>query len=74
MARSDRTFLRPRDGIVLGGVCAALARAGGLDVYVVRTLVFAAFLASVIAAWLWLPLLFTVPSLYAVGWLAIPRE
>ncbi len=33
---AQRRILRPRDGVMLGGVCAALARAYGLDATLVR--------------------------------------
>jgi len=74
MSRSDRTFLRPRDGAVLGGVCAALSRAVGLDVSVVRSVFIGLFLATVLVAYFWLPALFLVPVVYSACWLGIARE
>ncbi|QDU69588.1 PspC domain-containing protein [Engelhardtia mirabilis] len=74
MPRSDRTFLRPRQGSVLGGVCAALARAAGLDVSVVRSVFFGLFLVTAPIAYFWLPALFLAPLVYSAFWLGIPRE
>ena len=54
---------RPREGRVLGGVCAGVARAYGLDPIVVRILVIALVAAGGSGA-----------LLYVVGWLILPQE
>ncbi len=55
-------MLRPRDGRVIGGVCAALARRLELDVTLVRA-------AAVVLGLLGVGLV-----LYVVGWAAIAEE
>jgi phage shock protein C len=60
---ADRKLLRPRDGVVLGGVAAAFARRYGVDVTLVR-LVFVV-----------LALLFGAGLLaYLLGWAALAQE
>jgi phage shock protein PspC (stress-responsive transcriptional regulator) len=62
-AAAERTFLRPRDGRMLGGVCAAVARRLGLDATLVRV------------AWIAAALVFGVGLVaYAILWLLIPEE
>jgi phage shock protein PspC (stress-responsive transcriptional regulator) len=59
----ERTFLRPADGRILGGVCAALSRKLGVDAVVVR------------GVFLFLALFFGLGIfLYLVLWLTIPEE
>jgi phage shock protein PspC (stress-responsive transcriptional regulator) len=56
-------FLRPRDGRVIAGVCAALARRFGMDASLVRLVFFLAFFllgAGLVA--------------YLLLWLMIPEE
>jgi len=61
--RRERTFLRPADGRILAGVCAALARKLGVDAVVVR------------GVFLFLALFFGLGIfLYLVLWLTIPEE
>jgi phage shock protein PspC (stress-responsive transcriptional regulator) len=60
---TDQKLLRPRDGVILGGVAAALARAYRLDVTLVR------------AGFVLLALLFGVGILaYLVLWAALAQE
>lgn len=60
---AEKKLLRPRDGVILGGVAAAFARAWRVDVTLVR----AAFVA--------LALLFGLGILvYLVCWAALAQE
>jgi phage shock protein C len=60
---SDRKLLRPRDGVVLGGVAAALARRYEVDVTLVRLL------------FVLLALLFGAGLLaYLLGWAVLAQE
>jgi phage shock protein PspC (stress-responsive transcriptional regulator) len=57
------TFVRPRQGRVIGGVCAAVARRFGWDVTLTRVLtVVAAFLAG------------SAIIVYIVLWIVVPEE
>ena len=61
--RAESTFLRPKDGRVIAGVCAAIARRTGIDVYVVR------------GVFVLLALCFGFGfALYLVLWMAIPED
>ncbi len=65
-ARSPKSWTsvtRPREGRVLGGVCAGVGRAFGLDPIIVRILVVALVAAGGSGA-----------VLYVVGWLLLPQE
>ena len=60
----EKKLLRPRDGAVLGGVCAAFARYWEFDVSIIR-------LVAVLAA------VFGVGSpilIYVICWIVIPEE
>lgn len=61
---SEKKMLRPQDGIMLGGVCAAFARYFGVDVTVVRVV-----LAILTVAGIGSPIL-----IYLICWLVIPQE
>jgi phage shock protein C len=56
-------LLRPRDGAVLGGVCAAFARTLGIDVTLIRL----AWVLTVCLAG-------TGLLAYVICWIVIPRE
>ena len=59
----QRKLLRPRDGAMIGGVCAAFARFFGVDVTLIRVLwVLAVCLAG------------TGLLAYLICWVVIPRE
>jgi phage shock protein C len=59
----EKTLLRPRDGRVVAGVCAAVARRFGLDAVVVR------------AVWVLAVLVLGVGILaYLILWVLIPEE
>lgn len=58
-----KKLLRPRDGRMVGGVCAAIARYFGIDATLVRV------------AWVLLVLLGGTGILaYAICWIVIPEE
>lgn len=60
---NEKKLLRPKDGAVLGGVCAAFARFFGIDVTVVRLVwVLAVCLAG------------TGLIAYLICWIVIPKE
>ena len=61
---TEKKLLRPRDGAMIGGVCAAFARYFGLDVTVVRLLAVLLLLLGVGS-----PIL-----VYLVCWIVIPQE
>lgn len=67
---SSRRLARPREGRVLAGVCAAFARALGLDVAVVRILwVLATVWVAVGRGSLW-----TGVVAYLVVWFVLPED
>lgn len=60
---AEKRLLRPKDGAVIGGVCAAFARYFGIDATIVRLLwVLAVCLGG------------TGLLAYVVCWIVIPRE
>ncbi len=60
---TDKKLLRPKDGAILGGVCAAFARYFGIDVTVIRLV------------WLLLVCVAGTGLLaYLICWIVIPRE
>ena len=59
----EKRLLRPRDGAMIGGVCAAIARYFGVDVTLVRV---AWVLAVCLAG--------TGVLAYLICWVLIPRE
>jgi len=59
---SEVKLLRPRDGRIVAGVCAAVARRCGLDASVVR------------GVWIVFSLLGMGFVLYLILWLVIPQE
>jgi phage shock protein C len=60
---TEKKLLRPRDGIMIGGVCAAFARFFGVDVTLVRI------------GWVVLVLLLGTGILaYLICWVVIPQE
>lgn len=67
---SSRRLVRPRKGRVLAGVCAALARALGLDVAVIRVLW--------VLATVWVAVgrgsLLTGVVVYLVVWFVLPED
>ena len=61
--QEERKLLRPRDGAMIGGVCAAFARYFGIDATLVRIL--------------WVLLVLAVGTgllAYVVCWILIPLE
>jgi phage shock protein PspC (stress-responsive transcriptional regulator) len=63
MSSASGAFVRPRQGRVIGGVCAAVARRFGWDVTLTRVLtVVAAFLAG------------SAVIVYIVLWIVVPEE
>jgi phage shock protein C len=56
-------LLRPREGALIGGVCAAFARALGIDVTIIRV----AWVLTVCLAG-------TGLLAYVICWIVIPRE
>ena len=60
---SEKKILRPLDGTMLGGVCAAIARHFGIDVTLIRL------------GWVLLVLLFGTGVLaYIICWVVIPED
>jgi phage shock protein PspC (stress-responsive transcriptional regulator) len=60
---NDKKLMRPKDGAILGGVCAAFARHFGIDVTVIRLV------------WILLVCLAGTGLLaYLICWIVIPRE
>lgn len=60
---SEKKLLRPRDGAMIGGVCAGVARWLGLDATLVRL------------AWVIMVVLFGTGILvYFICWVVIPQE
>jgi phage shock protein PspC (stress-responsive transcriptional regulator) len=60
---SEKKLLRPRDGVMLAGVCAGFARYFGVDVTLVRL------------GWVFLVVLFGTGLLaYLICWIVIPQE
>jgi phage shock protein PspC (stress-responsive transcriptional regulator) len=61
---SEKKLLRPRDGVMIGGVCAGIARYFGIDVTIVRLLAVLIALAGIGS-----PIL-----IYLICWIVIPQE
>lgn len=60
---NDKKLLRPKDGAIIGGVCAAFARFLGIDVTVIRLVwVLAVCLGG------------TGLLAYLICWIVVPRE
>lgn len=63
MSNASAPFVRPRNGRVIGGVCAAVARRFGWDVTLTRVLtVVAAFFAG------------AAIIVYVVLWIVVPED
>lgn len=62
-ARARSTFVRPRRGRWIAGVCAALARRFGISVGLVRTITVVAVIFFGLSLWV-----------YLILWLLIPAE
>jgi phage shock protein PspC (stress-responsive transcriptional regulator) len=59
----EKKLLRPRDGVMIAGVCAAFARYFGVDVTLVRL------------GWVFLVILLGTGLLaYLICWIVIPQE
>ncbi len=60
---TEKKLLRPQDGTMVGGVCAAFARYFGIDVTLIRL------------GWVFLVLFFGTGILaYVICWIVIPEE